>query len=280
MSRTRNLKPGLFQNELLAELPFEGRLLFAGLPILADRDGRLEDRPRRIKAALFPFDGHVAIDDLLAGLAEREFITRYQVEAVAVIQITNFLKHQSPHPKEQKSVLPENPNKNAKPRLVGESRGKNMTSHAGSSGSSGSSGSTRTSSGGSSEPPPAASEPSVLLFDCVGTPNEWALVQSQIDEWQQAFPNLDVPGECRKAHVWLRSDSQKRKTSRGMLKFLGRWMIRAVDDRRGGNDRRNTPPPAPREPVGRPRGCRHEPLCADDATHTARSLRDRTTVPA
>src|SRR5579859_5296088 len=98
MARTRNLKMGLYRNELLAELPFEGRLLFAGLPLIADRAGRLEDRPKRIKADLFPFDD-VKVDDLLADLAERAFITRYQVEAVAVIQINKFLEHQSPHPK-------------------------------------------------------------------------------------------------------------------------------------------------------------------------------------
>jgi len=29
--RARNLKPGFFKNEELADLPFEARLLFAGL---------------------------------------------------------------------------------------------------------------------------------------------------------------------------------------------------------------------------------------------------------
>jgi len=35
--RARNTKPGLFQNEQLAELPIEARWLFVGLPMLADR---------------------------------------------------------------------------------------------------------------------------------------------------------------------------------------------------------------------------------------------------
>ena len=43
--RTRLLKPGFFMNEELARLPVRARLLFAGLWCLADREGRLEDRP-------------------------------------------------------------------------------------------------------------------------------------------------------------------------------------------------------------------------------------------
>ena len=31
MARARNIKPGFFTNDLLAELPFETRLLFIGL---------------------------------------------------------------------------------------------------------------------------------------------------------------------------------------------------------------------------------------------------------
>jgi hypothetical protein len=49
MPRTRQIKPGFFKNDELAELPIEARLLFAGLWTIADREGRLEDRPKKIK---------------------------------------------------------------------------------------------------------------------------------------------------------------------------------------------------------------------------------------
>ena len=105
MARSRNIKPGLFQNELLAELPFETRLLFAGLPCFADRDGRLEDRPRRIKMGMFPADS-VDVDSMLRALHDRGFITRYAVDDAKYIQIVNFQKHQMPHHKEAASVIP------------------------------------------------------------------------------------------------------------------------------------------------------------------------------
>jgi len=86
-------------------LPFEARLCFAGLWTLADRSGRLEDRPKRIDAALFPYD-HVDIVSILDALSMKGFIRRYSVNGLAVIDIPTFLEHQHPHPREVTSELP------------------------------------------------------------------------------------------------------------------------------------------------------------------------------
>jgi hypothetical protein len=104
--RARLLKPGFFKNEGLAELPFEGRLLYAGLWTLADREGRLEDRPARLKIELFPYDP-VDVDQLLAWLHNRGFIRRYVVEGRRCIWIPTFLDHQHPHLREPASTLPD-----------------------------------------------------------------------------------------------------------------------------------------------------------------------------
>ncbi|MHB1933645.1 MAG: hypothetical protein ACYCR5_04585 [Leptospirillum sp.] len=103
--RARNLKPSFFKNDLLAELPYEGRLLFAGLWCLADRAGRIEDRPKRIKGELFAFDS-VDIEKLLEQLDRHGFIKRYEVDGQRYIWIPAFLKHQHPHHQEKESVLP------------------------------------------------------------------------------------------------------------------------------------------------------------------------------
>lgn len=105
MPRARLIKPGFFTNEELLELPYEGRLLFAGLWVLADRAGRLEDRPKRIKIELFPAD-NLDIDALLEQLNQRGFIHRYSVGSQLLIHVRSFAKHQSPHPKEVPSRLP------------------------------------------------------------------------------------------------------------------------------------------------------------------------------
>ena len=105
MARSRNIKPGFFANDLLAEVPPLGRLLFAGLWTLADREGRLEDRPKKIRAQIFPYD-ECDVDALLGELARRQFIQRYEVGGLRLIQVTTWQKHQNPHIKEPASTLP------------------------------------------------------------------------------------------------------------------------------------------------------------------------------
>jgi len=84
MARARNIKPGLFKNELLVEQSLFVRLLFVGLWTLADREGRLEDRPKRIRLELFPYDND-DVDSALNILVENGFIVRYQAAGFNVI---------------------------------------------------------------------------------------------------------------------------------------------------------------------------------------------------
>jgi hypothetical protein len=103
--RIRSVKPEFFVHEELAGLSLAARLLFIGLWTVADREGRLEDRPRRLKAMLFPYDC-VDIEQLLAELAAHRFIHRYEIDDLTYIHIPTFLKHQRPNPRERPSEAP------------------------------------------------------------------------------------------------------------------------------------------------------------------------------
>ena len=105
MSRSRNIKPGFFANDRLAECSPLARLLFAGLWTIADREGRLEDRPKRIKAEVLPYDD-CDIGILLGELANGGFIAKYTVGNSKYIQVVAFTKHQNPHKNEADSVIP------------------------------------------------------------------------------------------------------------------------------------------------------------------------------
>ena len=114
MARIRYLKPDFFKDEDLAELPFETRLFFAGLWNFADKAGRLEDRPLRLKAEIFPYD-KVDVDKCLDLLSKpkngsgKPFLQRYKVGQERFIQITGWDKHQRPHHTEQDSHIPPAP---------------------------------------------------------------------------------------------------------------------------------------------------------------------------
>jgi len=96
MARSRNIKPGFFQNEDLAELGAETMILFAGLWTIADSEGRLEYRPKRIKVQCVPYFTQINIAKKLESLASLFFIQIYGSDSGRYIQITNWDKHQGP----------------------------------------------------------------------------------------------------------------------------------------------------------------------------------------
>ena len=99
----------------------------------------------------------------------------------------------------------------------------------------------------SSEPSKKASEPNhdeaaVLTFQCVGTgPSQWTLTASKLQQYREAFPGIDVLAECRKARQWLIDNPPRRKTAKGMPRFLNSWLSRAQD--RAGRNGQPAPKP-------------------------------------
>lgn len=112
--RTREIKPGFYRNEQLAECSAFARLIFPGLWMLADGEGRFEYRPKRIKAELLPYDS-VDMDALMSELEANDLIRRYEVDGKKYCWIPTFTLHQRVHPKEAQSTIPPHPDE--KPRL-------------------------------------------------------------------------------------------------------------------------------------------------------------------
>lgn len=119
--RIRTIKPDFFKNEDVAGLKPLTRILFQGLWCMADRRGRLEDRPKRIKAEVLPYDDYDA-DKGLDELVKCGLIARYEAESKKCLQIHGFERHQRITGKEAEteSELPQY--QGAKP---GKQRGNN-----------------------------------------------------------------------------------------------------------------------------------------------------------
>jgi len=111
MARIRYLKPDFFKDEDIKELSFEARLFYQGLWVQADREGRGEDRPERLKIEIMPYD-EVDAEEIMRLLAchkkngKRPFIVRYEIDGEKYYQIINWQKHQKPHKTERESVIP------------------------------------------------------------------------------------------------------------------------------------------------------------------------------
>jgi hypothetical protein len=93
------------KDEIIASCGPMARLLFYHLHSIADRQGRLEDRPKRIAVECLPYDV-VDVDNLLDELHHHGLIVRYEVAGARYLAIPTFLVHQSPHLREAISRIP------------------------------------------------------------------------------------------------------------------------------------------------------------------------------
>jgi len=201
--RARNIKPGFFENEDLADCHPLARILFAGLWCMADRAGRLEDRPKRIKAKILPYD-ECSIDELLDQLQEAGFIRRYKTGGGIYIQIDNFLKHQNPHQKEAASEIPAPEEHHTSTVQEQEKHEKDRADSGFRIPDSHDSGS-RIQEEDSPTGPAAQNQEEDPYVCCIPTQREdrpLRILQSQADKWQAQFRFVDVYGELGRLETW------------------------------------------------------------------------------
>lgn len=55
------------------------------------------------------------------------------------------------------------------------------------------------------------------------------IFQSDIDGWKELYPAVDILQELRKMKGWLDSNPAKRKTQRGIKRFINGWLAREQD---------------------------------------------------
>ncbi len=106
MARIRTIKPEFFDDEEIGRLSDKAQIVFVGLWTEADREGRLEDRPERLKIRLRPYDTTCDMNAVLEELAAARFIIRYEVDGRRLIQVRTFTKHQVINVREARSVIP------------------------------------------------------------------------------------------------------------------------------------------------------------------------------
>ena len=55
----------------------------------------------------------------------------------------------------------------------------------------------------------------------------WALLRSKADGLAKAYPGVDVAAEALRMTAWLEANPGRRKTARGMPRFVRAWIERA-----------------------------------------------------
>lgn len=249
MARTRQIKPEFFIDDELAKISRDARFLFIGLWTIADREGRLEDRPAKIKAQLFPYDKDITyqkVDAMLSELSEtvdidHKYIIRYVINNHKYIQIRTFSKHQRCHIRELASTIPGYTQEGAE--IISTNLGTTQAMPSTNLGdaehqprcpaSTSTSNTASTSTYGIRN----VSAEQFTELPCTGPSKIFKVEKSYIEEMKPLYPGVDIEKETLLAKAWLINNPTHQKTYRGMKSFLGRWYARSQNKGNG-----NQPP--------------------------------------
>lgn len=232
----RIIKESMCSSEKIAGLTdFEFRL-WIGLITQADDAGRGDARPAIIKGRVFPFRERLSIKDIDAALqvlAAKGCVSLYTVDGKPYFLFPGWVKHQ--RVRDCKPKYPE-PLENYIPPQSAASCGELPQSAA----------LIQSESESESNPdisaePQATHAPPVVELP-LNDGDIYPVTQEQAAEWGSLYPAVDVMQQLRAMKGWLNANPAKRKTRRGILRFVNGWLSREQDRGRG-------EPAKPAEPV-------------------------------
>lgn len=85
----------------------------------------------------------------------------------------------------------------------------------------------------------APGEPAVFILIPLKDGTDYAVSESQVEDWQALYPAVDVEQELRNMRGWTQSNPNKRKTRRGAESFITGWLNRR-QEKSSGQDKPKT----------------------------------------
>ena len=259
----RLLKESIKRSPQIDSLSWFEEVIFYRLIVTVDDYGCTDGRPIVLKHDLFPTRESItqkAIKTAVGKLAECGLVIPYEVDGMPYLYLTTWGKHQRTRTSRHKYPMPP-PEILASfsPQLAancGETRPESVSESVSEKESESN---PNPNPNKSAEPHAAPAPESDLTSHLFQIPlndgSLWAVSTEMLQHWRELYPAVDVEQEIRKMIGWCESNPQKRKTARGIQRFITGWLAREQD--KGGN-RAYTPRPAPQ-----PQGTDWEALAHD-----------------
>lgn len=219
----RIIKESICSSDTIDSLSWFEEVLFYRLMVNCDDFGRFDGRPAIIKNRLFPLKDNLTaktVSNAVNALANSGLVVLYEFEDKPYLYLPTWNKHQSVRAKKSKYPSPEDGKKTSE--IICKQMNANVPVIQSNSYSY---------SYSESNNSPEVQAPSVLTMPLVDG-SEFDIVQSDIDEWQDAYPAVDVMQELKKMRLWCKDHPKNRKTKTGVRKFITGWLDR--EQNRGG----------------------------------------------
>lgn len=222
----RIIKESIRTSDSINELSWFEECLFYRLIVSCDDYGRFDGRTAIIKSACFPLknvtnkDIEKSIDKLVAvGL-----VGHYKVEEKPYLQLLAWEKHQTIRAKKSKYPSPEEGQ-----MITSESKCMQMQADVPVIQSNPNS---NLESNNISSDLVTESE-QMVYADLEPIPlndgSEWKCTLQEYEEFKRLYPSVDIKQEFRNMRGWCNNNLTKRKTQRGIHKFVNGWLARQQD---------------------------------------------------
>ncbi len=243
----RILKESICRSEEIDSLSWFEEVLFYRLIVICDDFGRYDGRAKIIKGSCFPLKDVTEkdIDKALDKLSAVGLVRVYKAQGRPYLQLVTWAEHQ--RIRNQKSKYPgytcdcelllSNDSKGQQKEASDNKCVRNPIQSESKSESE--------SNADICSEQKAAAEPPVIALP-LNTGEEYSVTQEEVAGWMELYPAVDVMQCLRNMKGWLMSNPAKRKTARGITRFITTW-LQKEQDRGGAQGYR---PIANREPAG------------------------------
>ena len=243
----RIIKESICRSDSIDSLSWFEEVLFYRLIVVCDDYGRFDGRAAIIKGSCFPLKDVTVkqINDSLNKLVSVGLVRVYKAQGRPYLQLVTWAEHQ--RIRNQKSKYPEY-TCDCELLLSNDSKGQQKESSDNKCVRNPIQSESKSESESNTDicsEQKAAAEPPVITLP-LNTGEEYPVTQRDAEGWMELYPAVDVMQCLRNMKGWLMSNPAKRKTARGITRFITTWLQKEQD--RGG-----TPgyrPIANREPAG------------------------------
>lgn len=215
----RVIKESIKRSPEIDRLTWFEEVVFYRLLVTADDYGCTDGRIIVLKNELFPTKESVtkkSIEDAIGTLVSAGLLCKYTVNGMPYLFFPTWEKHQRVRNKHRK--YPEPPENGLTADRC------QMTADCQPESNPIQSESNPTRRDGANAPAEEA-----VIFLTLNDSSEYPVTCSQVKEWEVLYPAVDVNQELRKMRAWLQANQQRRKTKRGILRFVNNWLSKEQD---------------------------------------------------
>ena len=83
--------------------------------------------------------------------------------------------------------------------------------------------------GAETAPSPKAAKLPAVISISLNDNSEYPITQPDIDSWAELYPAVDIMQELRKMKGWANANPTKRKTAKGIKRFINSWLAKEQD---------------------------------------------------